>query len=173
MDKRHGFSEEQKELIIKIFGKEDPSWSELKEFTKKEREKTLSVFDDKLKSRWLWGDKKRFLILDRSIYSITAQNSVTILSTLETIDDYQKILTYLLNEIKSATGSTKNVSEALAKLKETTEPKLIAMGRVLAELDKQLTEGKKSKEEQQKLIDEYNKIQKELDEKKASESYRV
>lgn len=138
-----------REEIKRIFGKENPSINEVRLFSQKISEDTLRVFDAQLKSRWIGKDKRMYLQAFRTIWELLGHNQDTTYGILEEIDELQKTVIYLGRQAESSQGKTKELSEALSKMKESTEKKLETSYAALVRLD-QLLQGEVNTSQQSK-----------------------
>jgi hypothetical protein len=140
---------EIKEEIKKIFGKDNPSIDEVRSFSQKISEDTLRHFDNQLKSRWIGKDKRMYFRTFRAIWELLGHNQDTMYGMLEEIDDLQKTVIFLGRKVESSQGRTKELSDALSKMKESTEQKLATSYAALVRLD-QLLKGEVDSNQQSK-----------------------
>ena len=150
------------ELIKHLFGKDNPTIDEVRAFSRKISQDTIELFDEQLKKRWMGRDKRAYLTTFKAILQMQANDSDTIYQMLDQIDGLRKTVIFLGEQAESTQGKTKELTEALSKLKESTETKLAASYAVFQRLDL-LLKGDDASNQQ-------NKPQKSKD---ASADYRV
>lgn len=139
--------EVRRQFMIRHFGKESPSWSELREFAWKTNNETIKIFTDELMSRWTRGDKRFYYSVFKVILEEKQKTDNMIFIILEKIDNLEKAAIQLGKESESTKGKNTELTESLSSLKEYVEPKLAATFAAMKRLD-ELLEGNENKNKQ-------------------------
>jgi len=138
-------NEERQEVIKRIFGKENPTYDEIKRFMKQIHQNTLDELDKTIKSRWVWGDKKQFLIVTRGLLSIGGRNFESIVDVWEDIDRLNRTTVLLGDAIKKNEKTTNELDDALSKLKTTlAEPRIAKVAELMELIEKKVQESGKA-----------------------------
>ena len=51
----------------RLFGKENPTFDEMRDFLRNLNNVTLKSFDDLIKSRWIWGKNKQIYVFSERL----------------------------------------------------------------------------------------------------------
>jgi len=127
--------DDKEEVIKRLFGKDNPTIDEVRAFSRNLCQNTIQTFDDALKSRWIRKDKRANLTMFRAILQMQATDSDIIYQILDQIDELRKTVIYLGKKAESTQGKTQELTEALSKLKHSTETTLAASYAVVQRLD--------------------------------------
>ncbi len=126
--------------VKRLFGKEHPTFDEMRAFVKKSNQELITSFDDALKSRWLWGKHKVFLRMFRDLVVLHTNSKIDSLSIWEYISKLDNAVRVLFDEIGKVKGISKKDYENLqAKMDELLEsPQVKVLSKILKDNEEQL-----------------------------------
>jgi len=156
-------AEKVRKTLMQYFGKEKPSFDEIRQVSRAMHKKTIKLFDDALKSRWMFGDKRFDFRMFKDILVMEASTDETILAILERIDNLNKTTTLLgemiIENQKFTQEKTAELNESLSKLKTTlSEPRIAKVVEILEKIDIQMdTQVDKRTQENKKALGEYSR----------------
>lgn len=84
----------------------DDFWLKLLGVVDEKFRQTQELTNDKLKSRWLWGNDRASLMIDKALHSMIWRTTRINISTLAQIDNIEKRLATIEQNIQKIAGKT-------------------------------------------------------------------
>lgn len=153
MDSENNVEKRIGEIIAKHeANSEDVSWEEMREIARLTTEKTLSMFEEMIKSRWNRGNQKFNLQVFHALMSISGKTSEDMLAVFEHIHNLTKAIYILSSKMEKNSEATAILETTLGQLKaKLASPKFERIDQFLEHVDKSIIE----KSEKSKVRDKY------------------
>lgn len=135
--------EKAKAVAMRFFGKESISWDDARGFFKERNERTIGFLDDAINSYWTWGDRKSFLIMFKSLIVINSFNQSLIVETLEALEQVEKAVSLLGEQLEKTQTKSKELDDALSKIRSMfAEPRIAKVASIMENIEKQIENSK-------------------------------
>jgi hypothetical protein len=114
----------------RVFGKENPTFDDMRDLVEKRSKHTSKLFDDAINSRWTWGNNKSNLEMFRELMVLISSNQLDRLDIWEYLSNMDKAIRLLSDEIGKMKGVSKkdfdNLKAKMDKLLESPAVKTLS-----------------------------------------------